>query len=271
MMVRPNHLKRLLRDKRPALGAWLFMGSPAVTEALSHVVTEAPSHTVAGAQSRRGFDALIIDHEHSPGGLETAIHQLRAAQASETTMLVRLPDNHPTPVRHLLDAGVEGLLAANLESADAADRLVRATRYPPHGIRGAHYTVSRAAGWGAWSDELANGGADEPLLIGLIESAKGVDAIAEMGRVPGLDMLLIGPLDLSISAGVPGQYDAPAFRDMLDAAERRILEAGLILGGTILPGMPAPALFQRGYGFVTVGADVTFLRRGAGLALEQAG
>jgi len=254
-MMRPNRLKRLLRDKKPAQGAWLFMGSPANAEALSHL----------------GFDALIIDHEHSPGGLETAVHQMRAMQASPTTMLARLSDNNPTAVRHLLDAGIEGLLAANLENADAVDRLVRATRYPPHGIRGAHYTVSRAAGWGAWSDAVAAQGQAETLVIGLIESVAGVAAIPDMARVPGLDMLLIGPLDLSISAGVPGQYDSPAFRDILAEAERRILEAGLALGGTILPGLSADALYARGYGFVTLGADVTFLRRGAQIALGQAG
>ncbi|MFV3131103.1 HpcH/HpaI aldolase family protein [Niveispirillum sp. KHB5.9] len=251
-MFRPNRLKRLLAEKHPARGAWLFMGSPVVTEAMAPM----------------GFDALIIDHEHSPGGLETAIHQMRAMAGTDTTMLARLSDNNPTPIRHLLDAGVEGVMAANLDSADAADRLVRATRYPPHGIRGAHYTVSRASGWGAWSVDVAERGEAETLAIGLIESVEGVDAIAEMARVPGLDMLFIGPLDLSISAGVPGQYDAPAFRDILQAAERRILEAGLALGGTILPGLPAAAMFARGYGFVTVGADVTFLRRGATLALD---
>lgn len=254
-MFRPNRLKRLLREKRPARGAWLFMGSPAVTEALAPL----------------GFDALIIDHEHSPGGLETAIHQMRAMAGTGTTVLARLSDNHPAPVRHLLDAGAEGLLAANLDSADAADRLVRATRYPPHGIRGAHYTVSRAAGWGAWSWEVAEFGEAETLTIGLIESVKGVDAIPDMAKVPGLDMLFIGPLDLSISAGVPGQYDAPAFKAVLDAAERRILEAGLALGGTALPTLSADMMFDRGYGFVTLGADVTFLRRGAGLALGQPG
>lgn len=254
-MFRPNRLKQLLREKRPARGAWLFMGSPAVTEALAPL----------------GFDALIIDHEHSPGGLETAIHQMRAMACAGTTMLARLSDNNPTPIRHLLDAGAEGLLAANLDSADVADRLVRAMRYPPHGTRGAHYTVSRAAGWGAWSQEVAERGEAETLAIGLIENVKGVDAIPEMARVPGLDMLLIGPLDLSISAGVPGQYDAPAFKDILEAAERRILEAELALGGTTLPGLTAEAMFQRGYGFVTLGADVTFLRRGAALALGQPG
>ncbi len=254
-MFRRNRLKRLLREKRPTTGAWLFMGSPVVTEALALL----------------GFDALIIDHEHSPGGLETAIHQMRAMAGSATTMLARLPDNHCAPIRHLLDAGAEGVLAPNLESADAADRLVKATRYPPHGIRGAHYTVSRAAGWGSWSREIAEQGEAEILTIGMIESVRGVEAIPDIARVPGLDMLLIGPLDLSISAGVAGQYDTPVFRDILAAAERRILETGLALGGTILPGLPHDALFQRGYGFVTLGADVTFLRQGATLALGQTG
>lgn len=252
-MFRPNQLKSRLKNGDPSLGCWLFLGSPSATELLAHV----------------GFDALIIDHEHSPGGLETAVHQLRAASASPTTILARLADNDPAEVKRLLDSGVEGVIAANVESAEEVERLVQAAYYPPRGRRGAHFTVSRAAGWGAASQAYFEGIQDQVLVVAMIESAAGVAALPEICQVPGLDMLFIGPLDLSASIGETGNYDAPAFRELLAQAEGVILASNVILGGTVLPGLPAEALFARGYRFVTVGSDVGFLRQSACAALPS--
>lgn len=250
-MFRPNRLKAKLKSGDPTRGCWLFLGSPAATEVLSHA----------------GFDALIIDQEHSEGGLETATHQLRAAARSQTTLLARLSDNHPTQVKQLLDAGVEGLLAPNVESADEVQRLVDAAYYPPRGRRGAHFTVSRAAGCGAWSQDYFERIEDEVLLVAMIESERGVKAIPDMARVQGLDMVFIGPLDLSASIGVTGQWDAPAYKALVAEAEEAARAGGLLLGSTELPGDAAAALFARGYRFVTVGSDFSFLRKGAASAL----
>ena len=246
-MFRPNRLKQRLDDGREALGAWLFMGSPAAAEIMA----------------RGGFDALIIDQEHSPGGLETGIEQLKGAAGTDATMLWRLADNHPTPVRHALDAGAEGILAANVESAADAARLVEASFYPPRGRRGAHFTVSRAAGWGVDADAYARAAEANLLVIAMIESAAGVAAIPEIARVDGIDMLFLGPLDLSASIDRMGRYDDPAMRELIDEAERRTLEAGCWLGGPVYPGTSAADLFGRGYRFVTVASDVALLRDGA--------
>lgn len=246
-MLRTNRLKSRLKAGERSTGCWLFMGSPTVAEVLATA----------------GFDALIIDHEHSPGGLETAVHQLRAIGRGDVTVLARLAENSPAEVKRLLDAGVEGIIAPNVESADEVRRLVEAAYYPPRGRRGAHFTVSRAAGWGAASQAYFEAIENEVLVVAMIESAKGVAAIPEMVQVPGLDMLFIGPLDLSASIGETGRYDAPAFQALLAEAERAIRASEVRLGGTELPGLPAPALFGRGYGFVTVGSDVNLLRQAA--------
>lgn len=246
-MFRRNRLKTRLNQGKSSTGCWLFLGSPAATEVLAHV----------------GFDALIIDHEHSPGGLETAVHQLRAAGGSDATVLARLADNNASEIKRLLDAGVEGVIAANVESAEEVERLVQAAYYPPRGRRGAHFTVSRAAGWGASSQAYFDNIQDEILVVAMIESARGVAALPEICQVPGLDMLFIGPLDLSASIGETGRYDAPAFQALLAQAEQTILASGVRLGGTELPGSAAAALFARGYSFVTVGSDVGFLRQSA--------
>lgn len=246
-MLRPNRLKQRLQARTPSLGCWLFSGSPAATEILGGC----------------GFDALLIDHEHSPGGIETAVDQLRAAARSSATILVRLAQNSASAVKPMLDMGAEGVLAANVEQVAEIDEVVRAAYYPPVGRRGAHFTVSRAAGWGADTDSYPQHAATETLVIAMIESATGVDAIAEMAKVGHIDMFFIGPLDLSASIGRMGDYADPEFLELLDAAERRILECGIALGGAAMSGHDARQLFARDYQFVTAASDVGLLRTAA--------
>lgn len=252
--MRANRLKRRLAQGQASTGCWLFMGSAGAAEILAQC----------------GYDALLIDHEHSPGSLETAVDQLRAIAPSPTTTLLRLAENCAAPVKLALDAGAEGIVAANIEDATTLERVVACAFYPPLGNRGAHYTVSRAARWGLDGDAYAKQAAEELLVIAMIESAAGVAAIPELARVRHVDMFAMGPLDLSASIGCMGRFEDPAFVELLEEAERRTLEAGLILGGAAMPGHDAAALFARGYRFVTVTSDVALLRDG-GLQLAQAG
>lgn len=228
------------------------------------------SATSAEILSNCGYDALLIDHEHSPGGLETAVDQLRAIAPSPTATLVRLGDNSAAPVKQALDAGADGIVAANIEDADTLEKLVAAALYPPLGRRGAHYTVSRAARWGFDADSYAANAANELLIVAMIESAAGVAAIPKLARVAHVDLFFIGPLDLSASIGVMGRYADPAFVELLDEAERRTREAGMALGGATIPGLDAAALFGRGYRFVTTASDVGLLRD-AGLHMARSG
>lgn len=251
-VARRNRLKQRIRTGERSLGCWLFMGNATAAEILSHC----------------GYDALLIDHEHSPGGLETATDQLRAIAPSTTTTLIRLADNIAAPVKQALDAGVEGIVAANVEDAGTLERLVEAALYPPLGRRGAHFTVSRAARFGLDADAYAERAADELLVVAMIESAAGVAAIPELARVAHVDMFFIGPLDLSASIGRMGRYADPAFAELLDEAERRTREAGIALGGATIPGHDAAALFDRGYHFVTAASDVGLLRD-AGIKMAE--
>jgi len=251
-MYRENALKAKLRSREPALGCWLFMGSPVVSELLAHA----------------GFDALIVDHEHAPGSLETGIHQMRAIQTTPTTALVRVADNQPMYFKQNLDAGAEGLLVANVESGDAAAAAVAACRYPPKGIRGHQTGASRASDWGflppaeyyrTWEENF--------LLVLLIESDKGIAAIPEMCELKEVDMLFIGPTDLSGSIGRAREFDAPEFKELMAEGERRILEGGKWLGAVTLPGDTPAAQFERGYHFATNANDVGLLRDGASKAV----
>lgn len=245
-----------LRDKlaagAPATGAWLFMGSPDASEVLS----------VAG------FDALLIDHEHSPGGLDTAVHQMRAIRAAgDATILVRVGGLDADRIKRILDCGAEGLLLPTVENAQQVRAFVAACRYPPRGRRGAHFTVSRAARWGTAGDAYYREAESSLFLSAMIESEAGVRAIPEMARVEGLSMFFLGPLDLTGSIGRMGEWKHPESIALMEEAERAVLASGVALGGALVPGDSPKAAIARGYRFVTVGSDVTMLREGASACL----
>lgn len=255
-MFRENRLKRTLTAARSCFGAWLFSGT---AEAAEIVALE-------------GFDALIIDQEHSPSGIESTIAQMRAiAAASDATILVRIPDLQPHWVKLALDAGAEGILAPKIETAAEARALVAACFYPPFGMRGAHYTVSRAARWGAAAAEYLDGYRRELLIIAMIESAAGVAAAREIASVDGISMLFLGPLDLTADIGCIGRFDDPRVAAAVDALRLSLEGSGKWLGSTTFPGVGASDLIARGYRFVTVGSDVGFLRSGARAGLATAG
>src|SRR5688572_23320659 len=144
---------------------------------------------------------------------------MRAIRAAgDATILARVGSNDPAAIKRLLDCGAEGLLLPNVENADEARAFVAACRYPPKGRRGAHFTVSRAAGWGFRSDECYRG-AETIFLAAMIESLEGVRAIPEIARVDGLSMLFIGPLDLTGSIGRMGQWHDPEVVSLMADAE----------------------------------------------------
>lgn len=235
-------------------GAWLFLGSPDAAELLGHA----------------GFDALIIDHEHSPGGIETAVHQMRAIRAAgDATILARLGSNDPAAIKRLLDCGAEGLLLPNVESAEEARAFVAASHYPPRGGRGTHLSVSRAAGWG-FESEAYYRDSGKLFLAAMIESAAGVRAIPEISRVEGLTMLFLGPGDLAAGIDRMGQYGDPEVVALMREAEKATLAGGLHLGGALVPCDSAREAFGRGFSFVTVGSDVGMLRHAAAAATKEA-
>ena len=252
-MSRPNRLKSRLAAGDACVGCWLTLGSAAVADVL------------AGA----GFDAFIIDHEHGPHDITAALGQMRAAATGETTIVMRVPGHDPTYVRQALDAGVEGLLIPNVVSADDAEAVVAACRYPPQGQRGVGHRVIRASDFGRKAGEYLASANDRLAIICQIESADAIDNVAAIGAVDGVDALFIGPVDLSASNGKPGAFDDPEVQALIARAEARILEASMPLGGVLYGSESARSLFDKGYRLVAPVGDVALLRDGARAVLDN--
>lgn len=182
-------------------------------------------------------------------------------------MLVRVPGLDAARIKLTLDCGAEGLLLPDARDADQVRDFVAASRYPPRGRRGAHFTVSRAARWGGEADAYYRNAETRLFLAAMIESEEGVRAIPRMAGIEGLSMLYVGPLDLTGSIGRMGEWKDPAVVALMREAEAAILASGVALGGALVPGDTAKAAFARGYRFVTVGSDVGMLRQAAAATL----
>ncbi|MEM7525203.1 MAG: aldolase/citrate lyase family protein [Pseudomonadota bacterium] len=160
-----------------------------------------------------GAEFLIYDMEHSGVSIETLKMQAAACRGLPITPLARPPVSDYHFLARLLDIGMKGVMVPMVESAEEAASIVEACRYPPAGRRGAAFGFAHddyEPGAPADKIETANDGI---LVIAQVETERGLDAAEEIAAVDGIDVLWIGQFDLTNFLGVPGQFDAPVYRD----------------------------------------------------------
>lgn len=209
-----------------------------------------------------GVDFLCIDWEHSQIGRERIEDLIRAADVHRVPAMVRVPGHAAEDIAAVLDAGAAGVLVPRVSTAEQARAAVRATRYPPHGARGVG--PGRAAAYGyRIPDYLAK--ANEELVLAIqVETAEGLANIEGIAAVDGIDLIFIGPGDLSVSIDAMG----PAGREKLDAAIRTIAKTALSAGRAVGIFRPSPddvgAWSQAGISFFVLASDTMFL--GAAMA-----
>lgn len=246
-MFRENTLKRKLAARQKVLGCWISTCSPIVAEIIGLA----------------GYDFVIIDHEHGPGGLESAIGILQALSSTPTTALMRVPWNDPVYLKRALDIGVEGVMIPMVESGEQARAAVAACLYPPAGIRGCASRLIRGSEFGIRNEDYLARINQELVIMCQIESAAAVDSVADMAPIDGIDVLFIGPNDLAGSIGKPGQTADPEARALIERAEQAVKDSGKAMATVPYAGMSWQDLFDRGYDMVAGASDVTLLRTGA--------
>ncbi len=237
-----NPLRVKLARGEPVVGTFVSLPSPPFAQILAAC----------------GFDFLIVDCEHGPISAETAQAMITATAVSPCVPLARVAWNLPWLAKPLLDAGARGIVFPLIRSAEDARRAVAACRYAPAGERGwgPFYAPSR---WGLAPFEYSAAADRAVLTILLIEHVDAVRAIDAIAAVPGVDVAMIAPYDLSTSLGIPGAFDHPDFRAAVAEAERGIRAAGLVPGGLAPDAERANALIERGYRFVCLAYDVALI------------
>ena len=240
-------LKARMRAGEAANGFWVELFSPAAAEVMSAA----------------GYDCAMIDLEHGAADLGDAVAVMRAMQGSGCTPLVRIPENDAAWVKRVLDAGAQGVMVPAVNSAAEAAAAVAACHYPPRGIRGMAAPIVRAAGYGrAWRGYVEQIGRSV-LAICQVETQAALDDVTAITAVDGLDMIFLGPFDLSASLGYMGEPDHPHVRQAIAEVEAAAKAAGCLLGGIPTPGRTVRELYQAGYDLVLGEIDLALLRDGA--------
>ena len=184
--MRTNRVKQLMGQNKIAFGTYVSLCDPKIVELLG----------VAG------FDAAFIDMEHTTFSLEQVENMIRACEISGITSLIRTPGNDSHLMLRLLDAGAQGIQVPHVRNQQEAIQARNATKYPPLGTRGA-LSTSRAADYGAvaWRDHTKT--SNENILLSLmIEDKEGLENLEAIASVDGVDLIAMGPSDLSESLGL---------------------------------------------------------------------
>ncbi|MBI3455401.1 MAG: HpcH/HpaI aldolase/citrate lyase family protein [Candidatus Rokubacteria bacterium] len=244
--VKANHVKRALREGRPTAGAWLSLCSSISAEIMS----------------RAGFDWLLIDMEHGHGDYQTLLAQLQAIEGSPVIPIVRVQWNDPAIIKRVLDLGAYGVMVPWIANRAEAEAALRATKYPPEGIRGIAGS-HRAGGYGRHAAEYWKRANEEILVVIQVETASAVADIAEIVTVPGIDVVFIGPADLSTALGHMGDAGHPDVQAAIQRVEAAVKARGLALGNITRHWDQARELYEQGYQFLTLGSETSLLVQGA--------
>lgn len=245
-----NSFKAALQAGEPQIGLWLGLANAYTAE------------IAAGA----GFDWLVLDGEHGPNDIPLILAQLQAIAGVGGCPVVRAVSGETWMIKQLLDIGAQTILVPMVERADQAAELVRAMRYPPHGVRGVGAALARASAFNRIPDYLQTANEQTCLLVQL-ETRAGLEQLEAIAAVDGVDGVFIGPADLAADLGYLGNPGAPEVQAVVETAIRRIIATGRPAGILTADTALAQGYLSMGATFVAVGTDVTLFSRAlAGLA-----
>ena len=249
--MRVNRVKSMLAAGQAALGGWLSLPSAAVAETLA----------------QQQFDWLCIDMQHALIDYRDAVDMIRVIAEHDVVPVVRVPSNEAGVIGRMLDAGALGVIIPMVNSPEEAAAAVAACRYAPAGVRSFGPGRARAL-YGSDYYPEANA---QVLCMPMIETKEAVERIDDILDVPGIDVAFVGPVDLSITLGLPARLDnegsfGEARRAVASACERHGIAAGIAGAAPVA----AERFLPEGYRFIPVTSDVGALAAGANGDLEAA-
>ncbi len=238
-------IKAIFKRGEVSIGSWMSMAHVSIAEILADA----------------GYDWVVVETEHTAIDVSEVLPLLIAISSKGCVPLVRLAWNDPIQAKAVMDSGAAGVIVPMVNSKQDAELAVKSVKYPPLGFRGVG--LARAQGYGTTFDQYVKNANEDGLLIVQIEHIDAVNNIEEILSVPGIDGTFIGPYDLSMSMGIPGQLNHPE----IQKAKQRVLKATRDKG--LAPGIHLvhPHSAEReiklcaaeGYRFIALGTDILFL------------
>lgn len=235
----------------PALGAWLFLREPLTAEAAARI----------------GYDYVCIDLQHGYASQVDALAMIQAAGAAGAIPVVRVGSNDATMIGQALDAGALAVIVPMVNTAAEAAKAVSACRYAPVGTR----SFGALAAMDRYSGDFVEQSNSSVVCIPMIETAEALENLEEILAVPGVDAIYVGPVDLSLTLGLPPKTNhdderfTSAIAKILDACKRHGVAAGIHADADL-----ADQWTKAGFSMITVGYDRTPMLAGMKADLEKA-
>lgn len=240
--MQANKVRQKIRNGQNAFGCFMGMGSTTVAELLGHA----------------GCEWLVVEMEHNGIDMAEVEQMLMAMNGTDTVPMVRIPSADPVFIQRSLDIGGLGIAVPMVKTAEEAEAIVRASRYPPHGtrsfgpLRASNYTIDYEGYF-----EQAN---DNILILLILETAEAVENLEEIANVPGIDVLYIGAFDLCLSLGLnPFDMPLPEIDEVIEHARGVAARCDVALG--IGSGSPEELRLraEQGFTFLGYGPDYQLL------------
>ena len=246
-------LRRRILAGETLFGAWDSLGSPGSAELMA----------------RAGLDWIVVDLEHGNATEAEVLAHLMAVEVGGAAALVRPQSGERLRIGRALDMGAAGVVVPRLDTIEQVREAVTFFRYPPTGqrgvallTRGARLGTVNHAGVGALNDDIVG--------IVQIESPSAVEASEELAATDGVDVLFVGPADLSHSLGVPGRFSEAAYQDAIKRVVAACRAHGKAPGILLYDHAALRPHLDLGFTFVGIGADISFVNDGVKAALAAA-
>jgi 4-hydroxy-2-oxoheptanedioate aldolase len=254
--MRPNPVKRALKEGKPSVGTWLSLASITATRFMA----------------RAGFDWLTVDIEHSLVDWETATHMFAATADAGCTALARVPANRHDHIKRVLDNGAQGIVVPMVNSRQEAEAAVEAALYPPRGTRSVGGSV-HALNFQTSASDYYKHANDELLIVLQCEHIKSVEAADAIFAVPGIDAIFVGPNDLAASMrsndNKPPSAEATrqAMDHILKTCQKHKVAAGVHCGSA----EEALERIAQGWQFLAITSELKMMLNGADQVVQKLG
>jgi 2-keto-3-deoxy-L-rhamnonate aldolase RhmA len=239
-----NHVKRALKEGKVQYGTNFG---------------QFRSQDVLRIFAQAGFHWAFVDCEHGGFDLETVQDLCRIAPSFNFAPILRVADLQYSLVARSLDVGAQGIIFPRVESPELLERAVSWCKFPPVGIRGFGLNAFHFNHEQLSMPEMIDHLNDHTMVVLQIETKKALDAREELLSVPGIDAVMIGPADLSISLGVPGEFQSPLVVDAMEAIKESCNKRGIAPGTQTRTLKMARFWKERGMRFLGCSSDTGML------------
>ncbi|GAB3251834.1 4-hydroxy-2-oxoheptanedioate aldolase [Larkinella harenae] len=241
-----KNLKKRLKQGETLNGCWLNLGSSLTAEIVGNA----------------GFDWVLIDLEHGAGSEKDVLYQLQALEHTGAGVIVRVESTESQRIHRVLDMGAEGIMCPKVLNPEEAQKVVNGLHYPPHGSRGVAKMV-RATGFAQHFPQYYAEARETILGVVQIETVEVLNHLDEVAAIDGVDVLFIGPADLSMELGIFGQFDHPRFKEALRETVNAAQKAGKATGILFFNPEDYQRYHDLGIRMIACGSDGTFVADGA--------